>query len=306
MYQILSSVYGWDDVSASKMISLTDEGSCSVVIPEYPLSEDAIGVVCTHQRFDQWDATDGKNSLALVKRVAAHWQSEGEHHYLVIGRDSGPTHNPSFEFQVVPYKTSEESPFFQQLIILWRIAIGGLSISEGTRLKLANEWRDRVVEQRVLRNLKETIPGRELGTKDSIRRQSVFVGRHMYVLFDKAPITRRHFLFVPKRDYSSFSMMNYEEWGEVLRLARVITRCLEKRFPRFQIYFREGLRSGRSQRRFHVHLVLTPSASVELLAKLSLFIIQILPRYELSDAQLETVRKRVEEEVAWPPSEAPH
>ncbi|MBY0529397.1 MAG: HIT family protein [Rhabdochlamydiaceae bacterium] len=252
--------------------------SLNIVIPKAPLSHGSVQIIpqSDASHFSQWSTQQHQEAHSLIQRVANAFKKEGITDYMVYGKESP---DASFRWEVVPYTRSNWScvnifwRFWQQFKVLWKISFGGGSYSNEERQNIAETLRKNLDPSAAVAAVPKAVKTDPFCNPEIIKKQCVFEGKHINVLYDYAPLTlgkdRLHFLLVPKHHCSKFTELTAEEYIESKKISQKLQKHYQaKGFNTAYQFAKTGLQAGQTVPHYHEHIVFTDTKTQESLGKL--------------------------------------
>lgn len=259
-----------------------------LVMPSCPLTKQAIGVQAEKKYFLDWDERELAESYDLMQKVVRLLAEEqNAPSYLIYGYESQESEKP-FQFQIVPFNrtTSKIYAFYQQFQVLLATTnkeedplINDALISKYQ--KLQSDFCDKQLSF-------ENVVGDDVFcNEDVIEKQRIFEGKTIEVLYDYAPICEKHFLFVTKRHCARFDELTEEEHREALLLAQQIATEFQEEGCKVYLFHKTGKEAGQSVPHWHLHLIITDSASENFFGKLTILKNMLIGSSPLSEKELQ-------------------
>ena len=218
----------------------------------------------------------------------------GVHHFNFFSYLAVRKWEPSNEFSwhVVPFRDSRGSHLFRiaaQLSVLVQFIFRGLS----NAVKLPNEPVLPVDEPEV--NVTEDKDA--FCDSEVVKRQLVEGGTDVNLLTSHAPLTKRHFLLVPKRHVENFGELSKKEYVETMTIAK---RILEKYGKQAHLYHKTGKDAGQTVPHWHLHVVIIDSSREGWIGKIRSVIKTAFPflNFPLSHQKVTALVKEIQAELA--------
>lgn len=258
------------------MPSLTD---VQLYVPQAPIFYNSLQIAKQGQtEFGSWTAQDHVASYQKMRAVAQTWKAEKRtEQYLIYGKIS--TSQP-FNWEIIPYQKCSNmfSRIVQQLVVLWRVVFGGISLSETQKLGLEKDL-----------NKFNTVPSEESGKPselgsdafckaETLQKQCVLTGNKVDVLFNYAPIglggERLHFLIVPKEHHKEFTDLSEDEYAETMELtSKLVWHFTGNRDSIKNVYLlnKTGKDAGQTVDHWHLHVIFSATTTQDIWGKLTVF-----------------------------------
>lgn len=270
----------------------------NLVIPEKPLASGSMKLVPRSGvvPFSGWSNNNRIESYELIQKVIQIWKEKGINDYLIYGKESD-----DFSLEIVPYE-KKGWRFWKQFKVLWKITFGGSSLPYIERLKIAKDFaKNKELFSAPSTEQIESV--KSISAKNDafcnpevIKKQAVFEGKHVNVLYNYAPIAigegKLHFLIVPKKHHVTFSELTKEEYLESADLEqKLIKFYLGKGYHTAYLFNKTGAEAGQTVPHWHEHLVFTATKTQEFFGRLIVLKNMLFGSSPLSKSELQ---KRVE------------
>lgn len=110
--------------------------------------------------------------------------------------------------------------------------------------------------------------GTDFFCQERAKSQHLYEGKKVDILYPDNPITKKHFLFVTKAHRPTFNEITFEEFEEVITLAKKVAGFYkgQKHF-----LFKTGLDAGQTVPHFHLHLMILESQTESFIGRLKIF-----------------------------------
>ncbi|MBA3237765.1 MAG: HIT domain-containing protein [Parachlamydiaceae bacterium] len=277
---------------------LKNYGDVQTELSKAPLADKSV-IVTTRdgKRYVDWTEDDSSHAFTAFKEIANVWQQIGlSDQYLVYGKQSLRGEDQSFRWEAVPYyhTTNWFSEVWQQLVVLFKIAVGGLTASEETLREWTEEYTTASSNPKEILLKQEQHLGENVDAfcnPKVINNQWILEGDKVRVLYSYAPLgeEKLHFLFMPKRHEPDFNKFTEEEYLEIADLSKKMIVHLSEKYTQIEEvhFFRKfGKDAGQTEFHGHLHMVLTASKTDNFWSylKVACNILFFSPR--LSDADL--------------------
>jgi diadenosine tetraphosphate (Ap4A) HIT family hydrolase len=288
--------------------------SLNIVVPKAPLSQGSVQIIPRSgaSHFPQWTTQNHQEAQSLIQRVIGAFEKQGVTDYMVYGKESP---DASFSWEVVPYTKSNWScvnifwRFWQQIQVLWKITFGGGSYSIAERQSIAETLRKNLPATSAAASVPQVQAAAQKSdvfcNPDIIKKQCVFEGKHINVLYDYAPLTlgkdRLHFLLVPKRHCSKFTELTPAEYIESKELSRRLQKYYHaKGFHTVFQFAKTGEQAGLTVPHCHEHLVFTDTKTQEWLGKIRVLVRMLFGSFSLGANELKNRVDGLKVELAQP------
>lgn len=268
-----------------------------VVVPESPLAKGSLKIEpkTTSVNLLEWSKDNEHEAYELIQKVVKVWKEKGVSDYLIYTKGSSNAKR-QFSWEIVPFEKSGLT-FWKQFKVLWNITFGSNRISENEREQIAKEWTTLPVKHPI--SVSKDNREDAFCNPDVIKRQLVYEGKEIYLLYNYAPISttegRLHFLLIPKKHRLNFSELTESEYSETNDfLKKLISYYRNKDY---HIFDKNGSEAGQSVPHWHEHLVFTDSQTQEFLGKLIILKNMLIGTSPLSNEELENRVRSLRKEL---------
>jgi diadenosine tetraphosphate (Ap4A) HIT family hydrolase len=261
-------------VNVDQSYPIKNYGNVQVQLSKNPLAEKSVIVTTSNPKgYVDWTQSESAEAFTAFKEIANVWKAIGlADQYLVYGRQAVGGGDKSFRWEAVPYyKTSNwVSEVWQQIVVLWKIAMGALGASEETLQAWSREYETAFIQKSVQTQFEAVQTQVEVQGKIDpfcnpvqFEKQCVLEGDKVRVLYNYAPIglgdEKLHFLFMPKRHEADFNKFTEEEYLEIADLSKkMIVHFAEKtQLEDIHLFRKFGKDAGQTVFHGHLHMVLT-------------------------------------------------
>ncbi len=218
----------------------------TIVTASAPYHQEARAVYAD-KPFAEWTDSDHKKSWKLLHTIAAQSQQ-----YIVVGQQRKGEN--AFEWQVVPYSSSDTASF-KQLTVFWNfLSRPQLEAPKETHLEQV-----KLPEQGTSAGIGDDI----FCNQAQIEKQKVFGGREVVVLLNHAPhIAPRDsqpldFLILPKEHRENFNDLRPSEYLETMQLAAKLFAHFSSSVTASSLYHKTGALAGQMVNHWHLHVTLS-------------------------------------------------
>lgn len=257
------------------------------------------------KKLADWSRDDLSESYVTLQRLVKALRSDN---YMVYSKISDA--EQPFSWEILPYQPCRTfiGRIIQQIQVLWRIAFGGITISE----KECNEQRQKLESLLVKIPENHTPPASKhefpnisekpttekterpcnFCEEDIIAKQVVFTGKKVNILLSHAPIglggERLHFLAVSKEHREKFSDLTQDEYCEAMDLTQKLNTYLGKtrKIENAYLFHKTGKDAGQTVPHWHLHLIFTSNKVQDIWGKLTVVKNILLGSSRLKDDKL--------------------
>lgn len=288
-------------LSAVEPSSIIEQNTfVSIVVPEKQLSKGSLKIAPLQEKsFSKWTVEEHSSSYDYLRKAATVWEKTGiSEQYLVYGKQD-LKNDAAFNWEVAPfYKTSTwAGRIWQQFLVLWRIAFGGVGPSDGQKQLDDYKVSFGQISSQAAR-VDETARGNDaFCNPEVVKNQTVLEGRTVNVLYNYAPIgfggEKLHFLIVPKKHRTKFSDLSKEEYLEATEKAQQLmfhftaSRSVQDAY----LFHKTGEDAGQTVSHWHLHLILTAGKTQDILGKLTVLKNMLFSASPMKNSEL---REKVE------------
>lgn len=217
----------------------------TVQVADHPLAPNALTVT-------------GSSRYEALQRVVETWEKQGITNYLILSQTNQGE-------QIVPFTPGYR--FFKQLRVLWNVSFGAWPISEATKEETKEQFFSTVNQVDAVR---EKVLGNDAFCDPRVvKRQLVYEGKEIYVLYNYAPVESLHFLLIPKAHRARFSDLTESEYNEVSELTEKLKSFYKDHY--FYVFNKTGPEAGQTVPHWHEHVIFTANKTQDVLGKLRVF-----------------------------------
>lgn len=251
--------------------------SLNTIVPKKQMADQSLQIVAPNKPFSAWSEQDHAHSNLFMQRITQAWKSNKfTTQYLIYGKIDTNV----FNWEIVPYQKCQTclGRMFQQLQVLWRAIIGGVTVSNKSHNQQVKNY------QSLLEKAPKSILPSEISSlgkdsfckQDTIERQRVMSGKKINVLFNYAPIgfggERLHFLVVPKEHREAFPDVTQEEYCESMALTTKLVNHFtktRKTIKNAYLLNKTGADAGQTVKHWHLHVIFSTNSAQDFSGKIT-------------------------------------
>lgn len=283
--------------------------SMRLAVPTHPLARGSVKVMpLLHAlSFSEWQPSQRVEAYRLMQRVARIWEEQGITDYMIFGKeaqsDASATHNASkSNLEMVPFPKNQWNTW-QQFKMLWKIMFGAALLPTLQREREAQEMHSALCLEDDSKIVQETsealgldcshepfVRGRDaFCDPEVIKRQLIFEGKEVNLLYNYKPIEKLHFLITPKRHHVRFSDLTESEYIEATQISQKLMRFYRDHgYPIVYFYNKTGVMQ--TVPHWHEHVIFAASKTDAVFGEFMVLRKMLLPTWPLSTKE---VQKRV-------------